>query len=73
MSKRQAAVAFFTLAQHKPFRADVCRRHAVFEATGDAVLRTAHQPHYQAISNNPLQGGIERWFEPVEDAVASSG
>lgn len=49
------------------------RRHAVFEATGDAVLRAAHQPHYQAISNNPLQGGIERWFEPVEDAVASSG
>lgn len=47
------------------------RRHAVFEATGDALVRAPHQPHYQAVANNPLQGGIERWFEPVEDAVAS--
>lgn len=48
------------------------RRYAVFEATGDALVRAPHQPHYQAVANNPLQGGIERWFEPVEDAVATS-
>jgi hypothetical protein len=48
------------------------RRHAVFEATGAALVRAPHQPHYQAVANNPLQGGIERWFEPVEDAAASS-
>lgn len=42
------------------------RRHAVFEAMASGpIVRAPHQPHYQALANNPLQGGIERWFEPV--------
>lgn len=47
------------------------RRHAVFSAarTG-AIRRDAHQPHYQSTDYNPLHGGIERWFEPIADAVA---
>ncbi|RPE75973.1 2OG-Fe dioxygenase family protein [Vulcaniibacterium tengchongense] len=48
------------------------RRHAVFAAEGEALRREPHQPHYQTLDYNPLQGGIERWFEPVEDAVAGS-
>ncbi|WP_049623590.1 2OG-Fe dioxygenase family protein [Frateuria defendens] len=46
------------------------RRYAVFSA-GDGELRRApHQPHYQSLSYNQLQGDIERWFEPIRPAVA---
>jgi hypothetical protein len=48
------------------------RRHAVFAAPrAGAVARKPHQPHYQSLDYNPLHGGIERWFEPLEDSVAS--
>ena len=43
------------------------RRHAVYACAADGPLeRLPHQPHYQARSYNALQGGIERWFEPVQ-------
>lgn len=47
------------------------RRHAVFAAgaSGPFELRS-HQPHYQSLDYNTLQGGIERWFEPVRPAIA---
>lgn len=47
------------------------RRHAVFRS-GQAgpFERLPHQPHYQSLDYNTLQGGIERWFSPVEPAVA---
>jgi hypothetical protein len=48
------------------------RRYAVFAASGSAIVRAPHQPHYQSPDYNPLHGGIERWFEPVPDAVAAS-
>jgi hypothetical protein len=47
------------------------RRHAVYNATaaslheGRSITRAAHQPHYQSREYNALQGGIERWFEPI--------
>ncbi|KAA0072092.1 2OG-Fe dioxygenase family protein [Rhodanobacter sp. T12-5] len=49
------------------------RRHATFaaDAAGD-VRRQPHQPHYQSLQYNPLQGDIQRWFEPVLPAVAES-
>ena len=47
------------------------RRHAVFSAAADGAIRLEpHQPHYQSLTYNALQGGIERWFEPVEPAIA---
>jgi hypothetical protein len=45
------------------------RRHAVYAASGSALDRQPHQPHYQSRDYNALQGGIERWFEPVTSAV----
>lgn len=46
------------------------RRHAVFTAGADgAIRREPHQPHYQSVTYNALQGGIERWFEPVEAGI----
>lgn len=42
------------------------RRHAVYAIDGHGkIQRQPHQPHFQAIDYNPLNGGIERWFEPV--------
>jgi hypothetical protein len=49
------------------------RRHAIFAAgPSGAIRREPHQPHYQSLDYNPLHGGIERWFAPVLDAVATS-
>ena len=49
------------------------RRHAVFAANDSgAIVRQTHQPHYQSRDYNTLNGGIERWFEPVE-AEAGAG
>ena len=47
------------------------RRHAVFsaDATGE-ILREPHQPHYQSLTYNALQGDIQRWFAPVQPAIA---
>ncbi|HZH42528.1 MAG TPA: 2OG-Fe dioxygenase family protein [Lysobacter sp.] len=48
------------------------RRHALFRcAPGRPPERLPHGPHYQTLDYNPLQGGIERWFAPIEDAVAT--
>ena len=53
------------------------RRHAVFTASdADArgarsIVRAEHQPHYQSLKYNPLQGDIERWFEPITPDVSA--
>lgn len=47
------------------------RRHAVFRAAREgAIERQPHQPHFQSLHYNALQGDIERWFEPVREAIA---
>lgn len=49
------------------------RRHAIYamDAAGN-IDRRPHQPHFQAIDYNPLNGGIERWFEPVLPGIGAS-
>jgi len=50
------------------------RRFACFEASTRAPIalrRKPHQPHYQSRDYNPLNGGVERWFLPIHDEVAS--
>jgi hypothetical protein len=47
------------------------RRFACFRAGPEGVLRKPHQPHYQSRDYNPLNGGVERWFEPVTAAAAT--
>ncbi|MFT8717987.1 2OG-Fe dioxygenase family protein [Acetobacter sp.] len=46
------------------------RRYASFALSDDTITRKKHQPHYQSRDYNALNGGIERWFEPIEDAIA---
>lgn len=49
------------------------RRHANFTAyPGQPPLRGLHRPHFQASVHNSLNGGVDRWFAPVEDSVAAS-
>lgn len=49
------------------------RRHAVFSSTpGGEMLRAPHQPHFQSREYNPLNGGVERWFEPIDEGVTRS-
>jgi hypothetical protein len=45
------------------------RRYAVFEVAKGIIHRALHQPHYQAKVYNRLNGGLERWFEPVSADV----
>jgi hypothetical protein len=48
------------------------RRHAVYHAGPDgSIVREPHQPHYQSLDYNTLNGGIARWFEPVEPEVGA--
>lgn len=47
------------------------RRFACFRAVPEQILRKPHQPHYQSRDYNPLNGGVERWFEPLADAIAT--
>jgi hypothetical protein len=50
------------------------RRHANYTAKAGVggQLRGPHRPHYQSYVHNKLNGNVDRWFAPVEDAVADS-
>jgi len=46
------------------------RRFAVYAAGKQGpIARGKHQPHYQGLDYNTLNGGIERWFEPVTPGI----
>jgi hypothetical protein len=47
------------------------RRFGAFSTSAEGIVRKAHQPHYQSRDYNALNGGIERWFEPITDEVAA--
>jgi len=47
------------------------RRFAAFEVSAANIARKPHQPHYQSRDYNTLNGGIERWFEPIKSEIAS--
>ena len=48
------------------------RRHAMFSVPAHGtVVRKPHGPHFQSVNYNPMHGGIERWFEPIEEAVGA--
>jgi hypothetical protein len=50
------------------------RRFAVFTAQPEHsdVLRAPHAPHYQELQFNLLNGGVERWFEPIPPEVTDT-
>jgi len=48
------------------------RRHAVFSLSPNGFKREAHQPHYQSRDYNMLNGGVQRWFDPVTEETAAN-
>ena len=50
------------------------RRHSCFVQGPSCGLLEAvpHRPHWQPTAYNALHGGLTRWFEPIEPAVAAS-
>lgn len=48
------------------------RRFGVYAAERQgAIVRGPHQPHYQTLDYNTLNGGIERWFKPVTEEIGN--
>jgi hypothetical protein len=47
------------------------RRHATLsvKAGSQECRLEPHGPHYQSLDYNPLVGGIERWFEPIQREI----
>ncbi len=46
------------------------RRFGVWSAgLRGKIERGRHQPHYQSVDYNTLNGGIERWFEPIKPEI----
>lgn len=50
------------------------RRHSCFiqDLPGGQLVQTPHRAHWQPTDYNALHGGFERWFEPVDPAVATA-
>jgi hypothetical protein len=46
------------------------RRHSCFVVEGDSVTLSPHRAHWQPVEYNALHGGMQRWFEPMDEAVA---
>ncbi len=49
------------------------RRHGCFvhDVGTDELRQVAHRAHWQPVDYNALHGGMERWFAPIEAAIAT--
>lgn len=43
------------------------RRHGSFVVEDNLLRSVAHRAHWQPLQYNALHGGMERWFDPIED------
>ncbi len=48
------------------------RRHASYQIKGEDLTLVPHRAHWQSLDYNALHGGIERWFEPIQNALLSN-
>ena len=50
------------------------RRHATYATyqAGEQPCLMPHQPHYQTVDYNPLNGGVARYFAPIIDELHHS-
>lgn len=46
------------------------RRYGCYAIDGERVEQRPHRAHWQPVEYNALHGGIERWFDPIEPALA---
>ena len=47
------------------------RRHGSFVVSGEEAVQVPHRAHWQPVSYNALHGGLERWFEPLENTLVA--
>ena len=45
------------------------RRYARFHVERGVVTRQPHGPHFQDVEYNRLNGGVDRWFEPITETI----
>jgi len=45
------------------------RRHASYEIKDNHLNLVPHRAHWQSVNYNALHGGIERWFEPIQEEL----
>src|SRR5690606_21912862 len=43
----------------------------ILEMADGMLSQTPHRPHWQSTDYNALHGGIDRWFQPLEEALVS--
>ena len=48
------------------------RRHASYEIQKGELTLVPHRAHWQSVNYNALHGGIERWFEPIQNQLIDS-
>lgn len=48
------------------------RRYAAFQVRKGHCERLPHRPHFQERDYNPLNGGVERWFAPIDECWTAS-
>ncbi|CAN7176062.1 2OG-Fe dioxygenase family protein [Pseudoxanthomonas sp. LjRoot143] len=48
------------------------RRHSCFVVEAGDMRQVPHRAHWQSLDYNALHGGMQRWFEPIEPAVAGA-
>ena len=48
------------------------RRHSCFVLDAGGITQAPHRAHWQSLDYNALHGGMQRWFEPIEPAVAGA-
>ena len=48
------------------------RRHSCFVVDETCVLQVPHRPHWQPVAYNALHGGMQRHFEPMDDAMVGT-
>jgi len=48
------------------------RRHSCFVISGHELSQAPHRPHWQPVAYNALHGGMQRHFEPMENAIVQS-
>ena len=48
------------------------RRHSCFVIEGERLAQAPHRAHWQPVEYNALHGGMQRWFEPMRDEVATA-
>ena len=45
------------------------RRHASYKIKDHHLNLVPHRAHWQSVNYNALHGGIERWFEPIQEEL----